>query len=351
MTKTHAIGLDIGTKALRAAEVISHGSGGSVELLRYAEEALPPNAVRDGEVVDGALVTQSLKRLWSKGGFSSKEVILGVGNQRVTVRPMQVPKMPLNDVRASLPFLVEDSLPIPMDEAVVDYYPNGETQTDSGTYYEGLVVAVARDTVMSNVDAAEAAGLKPLMVDLAPFALLRSMARGEMAQGTVALVDIGARTTTILVATQGVPRFVRTLPSGTQGLADILARSKDMTQADADQMVVARGLSAASGPESRNSLDQFNDAARTLIEGIRNSISFYASTNRQAPVQYVVLSGGGSIVPGLGQAIASETRTQTLLGNPLDGVSVSKRITGMESLKGREATMAMSMGLGMGVAA
>lgn len=351
MAKTHAIGLDIGTKAIRAAEVVTSNSNGSAELVRYAEATLAPNAVRDGEVVDQLAVTQALKSLWSKGGFSTKNVILGVGNQRVTVRAMQVPKMPMSDVRASLPFLVEDSLPLPMDEAIVDYFPTAETQNESGPMFEGLVVAASRDSVMSNIEAAEAAGLKPVMVDLAPFALLRVMARGELGSGTVALVDIGARTTTIIVATDGAPRFVRTLPNGTQILAEILARSKAVTQADAELQVIAHGLSAATAPEHRIAADQFNDAARTLIEGVRNSIGFYASTNRQTPVSYVVLTGGGSTLPGIGQAVASETRTQTLLGNPLDEVTLSKRINGMESLRGREATMAMSIGLGMGVAA
>ncbi len=350
MAKTQTIGLDIGAKALRAAEVVSHG-GGRAELVRYAEEPLPPGAVRDGEVNDPKAVQQSLKQLWTKGGFSSKDVILGVGNQRVTVRSMQVPKMPLSDIRTSLPFLVEDSLPIPVDEAVLDYFPSGETTGPNGTLFEGLVVAASRDTVMSNVDAVELAGLRPLVIDLSAFALLRIMARGELASGTVALVDIGARVTTIVVATNGAPRFVRTLPNGTQALADILARSKDVTMADAENQVITYGLTASQAPQNAISADQFNDAARTLIEGVRNSIGFYTSTNRHAPINYVVLTGGGSTVPGIGQAIASETRTQTLIGNPLDGITVSKRLAGLTSLKGREATMAMPIGLGMGVAA
>ncbi|WP_084037786.1 type IV pilus assembly protein PilM [Demequina sp. NBRC 110053] len=350
MAKKQAIGLDIGAKALRAAEVVTAG-GGRSELVRYAEVPIPAGAVKDGEVVDQAEVAQAIKALWSRGGFSSKDVILGIGNQRVTVRTMQLPKMPMSDIRSSLPFQVEDSLPIPVDEAVLDFYPTVEFEGPSGSVYEGLVVAAARETVMSNVNAAEAAGLKPLSVDLSAFALLRAMARGELGHGTVALVDIGARITTIVVATDGAPRFVRTLPVGTQGLADILARAKTVSQAEAEHQVITRGLQASSAPENQISADQYNDAARNLVEGIRNSIGFYQSNNRQAPVAYVVLTGGGSTVPGLGQAIASETRTQTLLGNPLEGVAISKRIQGLEGIKGREATMAMSMGLGMGVAA
>ena len=87
MAKKIAIGLDIGATALRAAEVASDARGKNVELQRYAEIPLPLNAVRDGEVIDAATVVQGLKALWAKGGFTSKDVIVGVGNQRVAVRP------------------------------------------------------------------------------------------------------------------------------------------------------------------------------------------------------------------------------------------------------------------------
>lgn len=349
--KSQAIGLDIGATALRAAEVSSGPYGSNVQLLNYAEQQLPPNAVRDGEVADQNAVVQGLKALWSQGGFSTKEVILGVGNQRVAVRPMSLPVMPYADLQATLGFQVHETLPMPVDEAVLSFLPTYETQTETGPAFEGMLVAAWRESVMTNIAAVEAAGLKPMMVDLSGFALLRAMARGPLESGTIALVDIGARITTVVVATDGVPRFVRALSAGAQDLSDTLSRSMSMPIEEASQIIRAHGLAAVNAPEMQGAAGPFGDAVKTLVEGIRSSIGFYAQTNPGTPVQVVVLTGGGAPVPGLGQTIASATRMRTLLGNPLDGITVGRKVSALDYLRGREGTMAMTIGLGLGVAA
>lgn len=346
-----SVGLDIGATAVRAAEVSSGGRGGNVELIHYAEHPLPANAVRDGEVVDQAVVTGAIKALWTKGGFSTKDVILGVGNQRVVVRPVTMPQMPFADLQASLPFQVQESLPMPADEAVMSFLPTFEAANDAGAAWEGLLVAAWKEGVMTNIRAVEAAGLKPMAIDLSAFALVRSMARGPLAGGTTAMVDIGARITTVVVATDGTPRFVRVLSSGADNLTETLARAAGMSIEEAANILRQQGLNAVNSPEMQGAAGPFGDATRSLLEGIRSSIGFYAQNNPTMPVQTVVLTGGGAALPGLGQTIASATRTRTLLGNPLDGVSIGRKVGGAQAFQGREGTLAMTIGLGMGVAA
>lgn len=200
VAKAGVIGLDIGTTHVRAAEVRpgSAGPGGEPPtLVRYGQVALPLGAVRDGEVAEPAAVTSALRRLWSEVGFSTRDVNIGVGNQRVVVRELELPWMPLTDIRASLPFQVSELIPMSPDEAVLDYYPTGETDGPAGRMVQGMLVAATRDTVNANVMAVESAGLRPQLVDLNPFALLRALARGELAGRTVALVEVGARITQV----------------------------------------------------------------------------------------------------------------------------------------------------------
>ncbi|MGC4174063.1 type IV pilus assembly protein PilM [Demequina sp.] len=352
MAKKLAIGLDIGGTALRAAEVSSDAKGTKVELQRYAEIPLPLNAVRDGEVMDAATVVQGLKALWAKGGFTSKDVIMGVGNQRVAVRPLTMPQLPMEQLQAALPFQVQDLLPMPVEEALLGYYPTTSISgADGSPAFDGMLVAAARETVLTNLQVVEAAGLNPVVIDLAGFALLRIMARGALSGGTVAFVDIGSRGTSVVVATDGMPKFVRNIPNGAQDLTDSFARATGISLEEAFQVLRTRGLAATDAAEYQGAAGPFGGTVRTLVDGIRNSIAFYASTTPGAPVTTVVLSGGGAFVPGLGQAIASTTRMRTVLGNPLEGVQVSKQVREADALRGREATLAMTIGLGMGVAA
>jgi type IV pilus assembly protein PilM len=352
VAKANAIGLDIGASALRAAEVVADSRGPSVEVVNFAEVPLPLNAVRDGEVIDTATVVQGLKALWAKGGFASKDVILGVGNQRVAVRSLTMPQMPMQQLQEALPFQVADLLPMPVEEALLGFYPTAQTAAVDGTpAFDGMLVAASRETVLTNVQAVEAAGLRPVTVDLAGFALLRIMARGAFATGTVAFVDIGSRITTVVVATNGMPSFVRTLATGAQELTDSFARATGVALEEATQVLRARGLAATDTAEYAGASGPFQGSVRTLVDGVRNSIAFYASTSPSLPVTTVVLSGGGTFVPGLGQAIASTTRMRTVLGNPLEGVTVARSVKEPELLRGRESTLAMSLGLGMAVSA
>ena len=116
-------------------------------------------------------------------------------------------------------------------------------------------------------------------------------------------------------------------------------------------MLRTRGLAATEAPEFQNAVGPFTDVReeprRRRAELNRVLFDFQPGT----PVAAVVLSGGGAFVPGLGQALASTTRMRTVLGNPLEGVSLARSVKDAEALRGREATLAMPIGLGMAVAA
>ena len=89
MGRRTAIGLDIGTSSVRAAELALRPSG--PELVHFGQIALPDGALRDGEVVDGPAVTEAVEELWAAVKFSHKKVTVGVANPRVVVRQVEVP--------------------------------------------------------------------------------------------------------------------------------------------------------------------------------------------------------------------------------------------------------------------
>lgn len=350
MATTRSVGLDIGTTAVRAAQVEVQGNArtGGVSLQRYHEIALPLGAVRDGEVADQGMVSQALTRLWSEGHFDTREVILGVGNQRVVVRELDIPSMPLDQIRTSLPFHVQDFLPVSTDEALLDFYPTGELDGEHGRVLQGMMVAAQRDTVSANVIAAEGAGLKPMSVDLAAFGLMRSLLRGEVAMRTVAIVAVGARMTTVVVASQGLPQLVRIIPSGGQQITDAVASSAGVVVSEAERLKreIGVGFSPVRGRESLTEV--VNSVAGSLVEAIRNTVSFYAGSHSHAALEGLVLTGGGVQLPGLGQYIASSCRLPATLGNPLAGVSVARGLD-LSRFAGQEASMSLAIGLGIGV--
>jgi type IV pilus assembly protein PilM len=244
-----AIGLDIGTSGVRAAE-LSLGKD-ELTLAKFGQVALPEGAVRDGEVMDVDVVAAKIRQLWSHTRFSSKKVVIGVANSKVIVRQVDLQWLPPKELKAALGYQVQDFIPIPVEQAVLDFLTLEEYTNESGTrMLRGLLVAAARDMVMNSVTAVQRAGLQPTMVDLTSFAVLRSLATPTPAVGpehVEAVVDVGARVTNIVVHAGGVPRFVRILLMGGEDVTEAVAERMGVAQPQAEALKQDLGLGGGGG--------------------------------------------------------------------------------------------------------
>lgn len=350
MAKT-LVGVDVSANGLRAVEVATGGRGKPVVLKQHSI-GLPEGAVSRGEVIEQSTVSTALKQLWTTGGFKGKDVVLGIGNSRVFARNLTVPKMSLKLIRESLPFQVQEMIPFPTDDAVLDFYPISESTSESGPVVNGLLVAALRDAVMGNVTAVQRAGLNPVEVDLVPFALTRILLRGTKAGGTTAVIDVGANTTTVVVATAGVPQFVRIIPSGGDDLTAALARRLNVAPAQAEMMKRAIGLSTTSQrPEERNVASVMLELTSELITSLRTTLTYFAGSGQNTVIDRIIVTGGGAMLPGFGHALAEYTRLPVSVGDPLEAVEVATRANQGAFANGGGASFAVALGLALGSAA
>ena len=125
-------------------------------MVKYHEVSIPHGAVSHGEVIDRAVVAGT-RELWSQGKFSTKDVVLGMGNHRILAPDHVVRAQPIDRIREQLPFQVRTASGAGHD-ALLDFYPVSTEPTDQGPMVHGLLVAAIREAVLGNVDAAEAAG-------------------------------------------------------------------------------------------------------------------------------------------------------------------------------------------------
>ena len=144
MASTQLVGVDIGSASIRAVEVTGVGSK-RPSVSRFFSLPLPDGAVKNGEVIEVNTVAAALKQLWNAAKFGSKEVVLGVGNAKVLVRDLSVPKLSQSEIRESLPTHVQEMLPVPVADALLDFYPISESAGESGPIINGLLVAAIKD--------------------------------------------------------------------------------------------------------------------------------------------------------------------------------------------------------------
>jgi type IV pilus assembly protein PilM len=346
------VGLDIGTSGVRAAE-LTLGKGAAT-LERFGQVALPEGAVRDGEVVDVAAVASAVKQLWAQAKFTTKKVVVGVANQKVVVRQVDLPWMPADELKKSLAFQVQDVIPMPVDEAILDYHPLMELTNDAGArMLRVLLVAAARDMVGSTLEVVSAAGLTPEMVDLTSFAVLRSLVSadsGFMGGHAEALVDVGANVTNIVVHEGGMPRFVRILMMGggdiTSSVADRLGVPLDQAEAVKQQTGLAMSGANGDGHPAQRAIEASGGA---FIEEVRGSLDFYMAQAGATRIARVIVSGGGSRLGGLAERLSSATRLPVQLARPMATLKIGKTGLTPEQLAYVEPLVVVPVGLAMGV--
>src|SRR5207249_2497157 len=201
-------------------------------LTGFGQVALPVGAVQQGEIVDSGVVSASLRRLWSEAGFRTRRVIVGVGNQRVIVRHVELPRMSEPDLRSAIRFEAESLIPIPVDEAVLDFQILDEGSQTTGNAMPVLLVAAQREMVRTLLAAVEGAGLSVTLVDVAAFALMRALPDNTLGLDELGpargIVSIGAGVTNVVVHERGVPRFVRTLTIGGDDVTTAIAEELDI---------------------------------------------------------------------------------------------------------------------------
>lgn len=338
------VGVDIGTDSIRAVEIT--GAGKRPSIMRHFEIALPDGAVRSGEVVEINTVAERLKHLWSAGHFRSRNVILGVGSPKVLVRDLTVPKLAARELKSSLPAYVQDMLPVPVHDALLDFYPISESAGDNGALVlNGLLVAAVKDSVLANVNAVQKAGLSVVGVDLIPFA----MTRMQKQSGLVAYVDVGARTTNVVVVDNGVPQFVRIIATGGFDLTQALSAQLEISVQQAEQMKLGLGLGTAGVPAERLPAVQImREVTSDLLSSLRNTLAYYANTHPDQMYVSVVLSGRGANLLGFAEALGEITRIPVLIADPFSHIAPPKQLLNA-SARDRH-TFGIALGLAMGSA-
>jgi type IV pilus assembly protein PilM len=347
------VGLDIGSTGVRAAELVPGRRRAS--LRRFASVPLGPDVVRSGLVVDGDALTSALRELWSVGKFGSKDVRLAVANSGVMVRQMLLDWMPPDDFRQALRFQVQDALPMPVDDANLDYHLLEEVElADEGQDPRRMVrimlVAAAREVVDPFVEAVRRAGLRTSGVDLMPFALVRARTSGGLdpTADTEAVVDIGADVVSVVVHTGGMPRYVRIIPGlGGSSITHAVQEAYRWSWDDAERTKLFVGLPGHATLDESQRLattgptDGFDhpaqkvvaEAAATLVGEVATTLDFFrasaaeaaAADAGQTDVTRVVLSGAGARLGGLRELLENR------LGKPVSHFDVRPFLKGSRS--------------------
>ena len=351
------VGLDIGTSGIRAVEVRWSRRRKGYWIARAASVDLAPESIHNGAIADQKLVVKALKKLWRRGHFSTRKVVLGLSDSSILTRQVDLPWMPAEDFKAALRYQVADALPVDLTTVEVDYHqlaeshivePNGQN-TDTSRI---LVVAANTEAIEAEAKVLRKARLVPVSADSAAFALIRAACRGAVpdSNSAEAIIDMGADQLTVVIHQGGQPRFIRTISNlGGDSATASIAEKLNITTLEAEELKRATGLNgpapivaplalssdfrtgttpdtAPMDPRSATAVGVLNPWATTLIGEIRNSLDYFQATDSSATVDSLVVTGRTAELDGMIERLSTQLPMPVRMMDSLAGLTASRRV-------------------------
>jgi type IV pilus assembly protein PilM len=347
------VGLKIGGSQLAAARIVNNGSP---ELVQVAREKLDHGLVVGGELREPELLSEQLRAFFRKNKLPRQGVRLGIANNRIGVRIFEIagiddPKQLENAIR----FRAQEVLPIPIEEAVLDYQVLGDRVDEDGNKVRRILLVVAyRELIDRYVSACKKAGIRLAGIDLEAFALLRALAtppedKTATADAAIVVVAIGHDRSTFAVSDGRVCEFTRVLDWGGGTLDVAIARELDSTPSEAEPFKrelslavdnVPEGLTAEQAATAREAVRrQLQGFARELV----SSLQFYQNQPGSLGIGEIVITGGTAHLQGLGDELQKLIGVRVTVGDPLTRVKLGKKLKETEQV----GSLAVAIGLGI----
>jgi type IV pilus assembly protein PilM len=308
-------GLDIGTSAIRLVQL--QGSGPVKALVKYALMPIDTKIVLSDAKSDQQKLAASIKDLLAQAKVTTKNVAVGLPSQKVFTTIVDIDKLSPAELSKSIYFQADTLIPTPIDESKIDWAVLGDSPTEPNKV-EVLLSSVANEYIERQLDMLEAIGLNVIAFEPDALALARATIPADVTVPQM-VIDMGVNSTDLIIAFNGGPRLLRSIPTGTDTIIKAAVQNLNIDEQQAEQFVFKFGL-------SKEKLEgQINSAiigtVDVLVSEIEKSIKFYTTRYQKFPLDRIVVTGGASTLPEFPLYLANKFGINVEIGNAWRNVS------------------------------
>ena len=319
------IGLDISSSSAKLVE-LSKSATGDYVLERMASEPFEKGWITDGQIEKFDEVVVAVRKLLVKSGSKTRLVVMAMPQSAVITKRIMLPAG-LRDEELELQVESEANqyIPFSLDEVSLDFCVIGPSPTSGGDV-EVLIAASRKERVQDRQGLAEAAGLKPAVLDIESHASLLAMGRivdtlpNQGRDALVALFEIGADTTSLKVLREGEMLYDRDQAFGGSQLTTLISRQYGFSFEEAETKKLASDL-----PEDYENV-VLNPFVDSLSQEIGRALQYFFTSTPHHKVHYVMLAGGTATLPGLKDRVTELTGFASMVVNPFDGMKIGSHV-------------------------
>jgi len=333
------VGIDIGSHAVKVCQLKRTDKAYAVVNLGSA--TLPEGAVDDGTLNDPEIVADKIKELFKNLKIKKKKVGFSISGYSVIVKKVNLQVMSDEELEEHILSEAEQYIPFDIEDVYLDFQ-DLKTNHGDDDRTDVMLVAAKKDIVDEYLEMFEGLDLKPVIVDVDGFALENTYEYNYPKDENVALVDIGASKMNINIISEGVSVVARDIVVGSQQLTEQIEATFDVSFEDAE----ALKLGHTPAEEKQAEIEEiFSSTCTQWVLEIKKAIDLYHANHQEAPLNRLVLSGGGSKVAGLLEFLASETELPVELFDPFSNMTVNSKKIDPDYLKNVGPEMAIATGI------
>lgn len=309
-------GLDIGSSAIRVVQL--RGSGTSKSLIRYGASPLKANIAMSDSAADQQQLAAALKEALAQHRITTRNVAVGLPANRVFSTVVDVDKLAPNELEKTLMFQADSIIPTPIADSKIDWAVIGESPKEAGKL-EVLVSSVTNEFVEKRLDLLEGMGLNVIAFEPDSLALARSMVAPGGTTQPVMIVDMGVRSTELIVIMNDTPKLSRSIATGSEAIIKTAMQTLAIDQKQAEQFVFKFGLvkDKLEGQVER-AITPTVDIITTEIE---KTIRFFETRYQGAKIGKIIVTGASAILPEFPLHLANKFGLNVEIGNAWTNIS------------------------------
>lgn len=339
------VGVDIGTSSIKVCQV-KEGRRGPT-LVRFGYAPLPPQAIVDGQVMDAAVVVETLVQVMKRARISERNVAVSVSGQSVIIRKISVPMMTPAELDEQIHWEAEQHIPFDIKDVEVDYQVLKRRPETS--QMDLLLVAAKKDHINDYTQLLRNAKLRPVVCDIDAFCLqnLFEYTRGVPEDRTVALINVGASLSSLNILANGVSVFTREIATGGNAVTEQIqkAMSLPFDQAEAYKCGTEPPGVQNQGIVPQQVMGILQTASDNIAAEIQRSLDFFVATSGDSEISGLFMSGGSTNLAPLRNAVEKRTRLSVATWSPLERFSVDPKHVNEAELLSRASQLGIALGL------
>ena len=319
------VGLDIGSNAVKAVEIALKGKDKGFELRGLGVAPMPTEAIVQGAFLNSSAIVEAIQEAVQSGRIKSKDVAAAVAGHSVIVKKVSLPAMTREELEDQIQWEAEQYIPFDVNEVNLDFQildtSEGEGQMDV------LLVAAKKDLIDDYVQVITEAGLNPVAIDVAAFAVENAYEVNYEAEeeGVIALVNVGAQVVNINVVQDGIPAFTRDITTGGNQYTEEIQKALSISFDEAERLKIGGGSAEQSQEVIPQEVEHaIRSVTDTVVGEISRSLDFFTATATDSRIGKVLLCGGGTRVSGFVNTFEERTGFSVEVMNPLARMLPSK---------------------------